>query len=352
MTGEYQRPFAAAGGLRLHLNENTGGCSPRVLEAIRSLEADDIAFYPEYDAVVSETAAYLGVPAEWLLLTNGLDEGILAAAVVAVRDRVAGGGTGARPESIVPQPAFDMYAVCTGAVGGTVVEVAPREDLQFQADEVLGAIRPATRLVFITSPNNPTGVRVGAADIARIADAVPAGALVFVDEAYHDFCGDTAIPLLETRPNVLVGRTFAKAHGLAAIRAGCVIARPDALAPLRRVVPPYSLNVCAAAGLRAALRDAGFLRWYVEQVRTSRELVYRACDRLGLRCWESGANFVLVRVGNRAGALVSRLAERGIFVRDRSGDPGCAGCVRITAGVVEHTERCLSAMEEILCAAP
>jgi histidinol-phosphate aminotransferase len=352
VSGEYQRPAAAAGGLRLHLNENTAGASPRVLEAIRDLDVHAIAFYPEYDEVVAEAAAYLGVPASWLLLTNGLDEGILAATVAAAQASVIAGGLGGPPEGIVPQPAFDMYAVCTGAVGGRVVEVAPPADLRFPLEGVLGAIGRSTRLVFVTSPNNPTGVRVDPDDIARVSDAVPPGALVFVDEAYHDFCGDTALPLLAGRPNVIVGRTFAKGHGLAALRAGAVIAQPETLAPLRRVVPPYSLNVCAVAGLRAALRDTEYLRWYQDQVRASREQIYGFCRRHGLQYWESGANFVLVRVGPRAAAVTSALAARGIYVRDRTGDPGCAGCIRITAGVVEHTARCVSAMEDILCAEP
>lgn len=352
MSGEYQRPAAAAGGLRLHLNENTAGCSPRVLEAIRSVGALDVAFYPEYDEVVRETAAYLGVPESWLLLTNGLDEGILAACVAAAQASVIGGGLADVPESIVPQPAFDMYAVCTGAVGGRVVEVAPGADHRFPLDGVLRAIRRATRLVFVTSPNNPTGVRVGLDEISRVSDALPPGARVFVDEAYHDFCGDTALPLLADRGNLIVGRTFAKGHGLAALRAGAVVAQPETLAPLRRVVPPYSLNVCAMAGLRAALQDVEYLEWYRGQVRESREMIYAVGRRLGLTYWESGANFVLVRIGDRAAELVAGLAARGIFVRDRTGDPGCDGCVRITAGVVEHTARCVEAMEEILCAAP
>jgi histidinol-phosphate aminotransferase len=351
VTGEYQRPAAARGGLRLHLNENTAGCSARVLKAIRQLDGEDVAFYPEYDDLVRQTAGFLGVREDWTLLTNGLDEGILAASVAAVRDVVTGGPR-MRPEVIVPQPAFDMYGVFAAAVGAVTLQVPPRPDLRFQVDEVVHAIRPETRLVFITSPNNPTGVRVATQDIAAVADAVPAGAMVFVDEAYHDFCGDTALPLLASRSNLVVGRTFAKGHGLAALRAGCVVARPETLAPLRLVVPPYSINVCAVAGLRAALEDTEFLRRYVDQVRVSREMVYAACRRLGLHYWESGANFVLVRIGPRAAEVVARLAERHIFVRDRTGDPGCEGCVRITAGVIEHTERCLSAVEEILCAAP
>jgi histidinol-phosphate aminotransferase len=117
-------------------------------------------------------------------------------------------------------------------------------------------------------------------------------------------------------------------------------------------VPPYSLNVCAAAGLRAALTDRSRLAWYVAQVDRSRTLIYELCVRLGLTCWRSGANFVLLRVGDRASEVVEKLAARSIFIRNRSSEPGCEGCVRITAGVVEHTERCLAALEEILCAEP
>jgi histidinol-phosphate aminotransferase len=346
----YTRPEATAGSLRLHLNENTSGCSPRVLEAIADLTGEDIAFYPEYDRVVGETAAYVGVTPDHLLLTNGLDEGILAATVTAARDRVEHGG-GVRPEVIVPLPAFDMYGVCCRAVGASLVPVDPREDLQFPLDGVLARVHAATKLVFITSPHNPTGIRVSLDDIAQVASALPAGALVFVDEAYHDFCGDTALPLLRSHPNVLVGRTFAKGHGLAALRAGCVVGRPEALEPLRLVVPPYSLNVCAAAGLAAALRDRARLRWYVGQVSESRELVYAFCRRAGVTFWESGANFVLVRVGPRAAEVVRALAGRRIAVRDKSSDPGCEGCIRITTGVVEHTRACLAALEEVLCAA-
>jgi histidinol-phosphate aminotransferase len=345
----YERPAAAAGGLRLHLNENTAGCSPLVLEAIAALDGEDMAFYPEYDEVVRATAAYLGVDPEWLALTNGLDEGLLAATVAAVRPIVEAGG-GRRPEIVVPLPAFDMYAVCARACGAALVEVPPRPDLRFQADELIDAITPATRVVFITSPNNPTGIRIQLEDIARVADAVPDGALVFVDEAYHDFCGDTALPLVRSRRNVVVGRTFAKAHGLAALRAGCLIAPPATLEAIRLVVPPYSLNVCAAAGLRAAMTDRARLTWYVDQVERSRDLVYAFCGRIGLTYWESGANFVLVRIGARSAAVTGALAGRGIFVRDRSRDAGCEGCIRITTGIVEHTTRCLAALEDILCA--
>jgi histidinol-phosphate aminotransferase len=351
MKGEYERPAAAPGGLRLHLNENTAGCSPRVLAALQELTGEDIAFYPDYAEVERATAAYLGVPREQVVLTNGLDEGILVAILAVARDTVSGESP-IRPEIVVPLPAFDMYGVTTRAVGAQLVEVMPEPGFTLPVDGLRAAITPRTRLVFITSPNNPTGVRVGLDEIDRVASALPPQALVFVDEAYHDFCGDTALPLIESRRNVVVGRTFAKGHGLAALRAGCLIAHPDALARIRPIVPPYSVNVCAAAGLRAALGDRARLAWYVGQVERSRTLIYELCMRLGLTCWRSGANFVLIRVGERAAEVVTQLAARGIAIRNRSGEPGCDGCVRITAGVVEHTERCLTALEGILCARP
>ena len=351
MSGEYERPAAAPGGLRLHLNENTAGCSPAVTGALAALTPEDIAFYPEYDEAGRAVADAVGVPADWLLLTNGLDEGILAAAVAAIRGVVAGDRPG-RPEVIVALPAFDMYGVCANAVGARLVEVQPRGDFRLPVESILAALTTETRLVFVTSPNNPTGVRVSPDEIARVAAEVPDEALVFVDEAYHDFCGDTALPLLGSHRNIVVGRTFAKAHGLAALRAGCVVAHPDTLGPFRRIVPPYSINVCAAAGLRAALADGARLEWYLAEVRRSRELIYEFCRRQGITCWESGANFVLVRIGRRASGVVRALADRGIFVRERSRDAGCDGCVRITAGVVEHTTRCLAALEDILCGAP
>jgi histidinol-phosphate aminotransferase len=349
MIGEYERPIAAPGGLRLHLNENTAGCSPRVLAALQELTGEDVAFYPNYAAVERDTATYLGVPREQVALVNGLDEGIFVAVVAAARETVAGAST-IRPEVIVPLPAFDMYGVTTRAVGGLLVEVMPEPGFRLPVAGLLAAITQRTRLVFITSPNNPTGVRVSLDELDRVASALPAEALLFVDEAYHDFCGDTALPLIANRRNVIVGRTFAKGHGLAALRAGCLIAHPDTLARIRPIVPPYSLNVCAAAGLRAALGDRGRLAWYVGQVERSREIIYDMCVRLTLTCWTSGANFVLLRVGDGAADVVAKLAARGIFIRNRSSEPGCEGCVRVTAGVVEHTVRCVTAMEEILCA--
>lgn len=346
----YARPADRAGALRLHLNENTGGCSPKVIEAIRQLSAEDVAYYPDYSMLARECAAYLGVSEAQMVLTNGLDEGLLAVTVSAFRVMQSSPGL---PEAIVPSPAFEMYSVFVKAAGGRVISVSPNPDFTFQLRGVCEAISDRTRVIFLTSPNNPSGQLVPRDAIREIARCAPPEVTIVVDEAYFDFCGETFLAELGAHPNVVIGRTFAKAHGLAGLRAGCLIGDPARLEAVRNVVPPYSLSVFAVAGWRAALRDREYLDWYRAQVSESRDLLYAACDRLALPYWKSAGNFVLINV-ERSGdpaEIVRAFAERGILVRDRSHDPGCAGCIRITAGVVRHTEAAVEALEG-LCAVP
>ena len=343
---KYEKPAELYAGLRLHQNENTGGCSPRVLEALGSIRADQVCVYPPYEAVSATCARYLNVDPDRLSLVNGLDEGIMALAVGYLRPSASG----LVPEAIVPEPAFEIFAFDTEVVGGRVVSVMPRPDFSFPLDEVLAAITPRTRVVFLTNPNNPTGLTMPLDAIRTIARRVPPGAVVFVDEAYAEFSGETFIPDLPAFPNVVVGRTFSKAFGLAGIRIGAITGDPVTLEPIRLAVPVYSVNIAAVAALGAALADVPFMEDYLRQVKASKALLYSACDRLGITYWKSAANFVLVRVGE-VDTLMKAAAAHGIYLRDRSSEPGCGGCLRITAGVVEHTARVIAVMEEVLCAA-
>jgi len=350
MSGEYKKPSTGQdpGGVRLHLNENGAGCSPRVLAVLRALTARDAAVYPDYDLALHAVADAFNVTTDHVLLTNGLDEGILAAAAAAFRDRTRPGV----PEAVGVAPAFDMYEGCTHALGGTLISVPLGPDFEYRWDAIRDAVTDSTRIVFVTNPHNPTGHRLSLDDLRRLArDVGPAW--LFVDEAYADFTGETLIDrrLLANLPNLLVGRTFAKSYGLAGLRAGAMFAHPDTLQPLRHVVPPYSLNAYATAALPAALADREYCAWYVDQARESRAILTDACGRLGLHTWPSAANFMLVRVGPRATSIVQELAARDIFVRDRSADPGCDGCIRMTTGIVDDTRRLVAALEEVWCGA-
>ena len=345
-------------GVRLHLNENTAGCSQAVVEAVHRFDARALATYPDYRAAVTETATFLSVDPEWLVLTNGLDEGVLLAAIGYLGARapealvkegasfVVGSG---QCEVVVAAPAFETYVSTAKALGARVVTVPPGPGFAFPLDGVLKAIGPNTRLVYINNPNNPSGQPVSK-DAIRAVVRAAGHALVFIDEAYHDFMGDNFLEEGLTYPNVLIGRTFSKVHGLAGMRIGVMIAQPALLDPIRFVMPLFNLNVVAVAALRAALQDHDFTPWYLNQVAESKQLLYDALDRADLRYWQSAANFVLVDGSDRHRELVDGLIARGVLVRDRSKDPATPNCFRITTGVVEHTHEAVKALGE-LCGA-
>jgi histidinol-phosphate aminotransferase len=342
-------------GLRLHLNENTGGCSPKVVEAVRGFTAERLALYPDFAGAVTETAAFLGVDPNWLVLTNGLDEGILLASIAYLVPRapralvelgapdVAPSGM---PEVLVALPTFDPYLHAARAMGARIVSIPPTGDYSFPVDALLRAVTPNTRLIYVNNPNNPTGQPVAQADIRRVAREA-GHAIVFVDEAYHDFMAENFLGEAGDYPNVIVGRTFSKAFGLAGMRVGVLIATPAVLEPVRRAMPLFNLNVVAVSALRAAIADPSFRAWYLEQAAASKEMVYAACERLGLRYWKSSANFVLIDGGDRAGEIVAGMIAGGVLVRDRSSDPSCRNCFRLTAGVLEHTRAAVEALESV-----
>ncbi|MGE0812817.1 MAG: histidinol-phosphate transaminase [Vicinamibacterales bacterium] len=346
-------------GLRLHLNENTAGCSPRVLEAIHRVTADEVSTYPDYEAAVRETAAHLGADPDWTVLTNGLDDGLLLTAIGYLTARapdglVALGATpvvpSGQPEQILVLPTFEPYLVNARALGARTVAIPSDADFAFPLAQVLGAISPNTRLILVNTPHNPSGRPVAESDIRAVIEAAPHAA-VFIDEAYHDFHGVNHLGLARDYPNVIIGRTFSKAYGLAGIRIGVVIAPPPLLAPIRYVMPLFNLNAVAVAALRAAVADPRFLAASVAQARESKTLLYEALTRLSLPHWKSETNFVLVNGGDRCQEFVSGLAARGVHVRDRSREHGCAGCFRVSVGPVEHTRAAIAALEA-LCARP
>lgn len=341
--------------MRLHLNENTAGASPVVIDAIKAMTRADLARYPDYRRVTRLAAGYFGVDPEWIVLTNGLDEGLHAVAQAAAvafwrgaGDRVRPAARSAPPTALVIEPAFEMYRLCAEAAGFDVVAVLPNDDLTTSLRDARAAVTPETRLAYLNDPNNPTGQPLGQAFRDGILEAAPL-AEVLLDEAYAEFSGRTAIgPLLHQNHRVIIGRTFSKAFGLAGLRAGALVAHPDSLAPIRRALPPYNLNACATRALDAALGDLDYVAWYVAQAAASRSLIAETCARLGLTNWPSETNFVLIRIGANVSAIVRRLAERGVEVRDRSTAAGCQGCLRLTAGIVDDTRIALTALEDVL----
>lgn len=334
---EYHPPLAGRTGLRLDFNENTEGCSPRVLERIQQITMEDLARYPEREPVEKVVAGHLGLPPEQVLLTNGVDEAVhlVCETYLDVADEV-----------VIVTPTFGMYEVLAEATGAHVTRVQCEGEFRFPLEATLRAISDNTRLIVIASPNNPTGSVATREELLRICEAA-ANAAVLVDEAYYEFHGQSVLTNIATRPNLFVARTFSKAYGLAGLRAGILAGSPEQMKSVRRVSSPYNVNAVALLALPAALDDSEYVARYVAQVVAGRARICQALERLEIRHWPSHANFVLFHAGERHREFVDGMRQRGILVRDRSADPGCAGCVRMTIGTRAQMDQVLPAMEQI-----
>ena len=326
-----------AGKLRLDFNENTVGCSPRVIKALRDgLAADGLAVYPEYSAAKEAVARYFNVRPEQLLFTNGTDEAIQ----VFINTYVDDG-----QEVVLLRPSYAMYRFYSEVAGAKIHEVEyPQPGMEFPLQEVLDAITPQTRAVLIANPNNPTGTGIGLLAIERILHRARK-AVVLVDEAYYEFSGVTALPDVERAPHLFVCRTFSKVFGMAAMRLGCLFSHEVNVAYLHKAQSPYSVNALAVIAAQAAVEDRVYVETYVSEVLAARELLCFGLEKLGIAYVPSSANFVLGRFGDRAIPVRDALRGRGILVRDRSYE--AAGCVRITVGTREQTRQMLAALEEI-----
>lgn len=337
---EYHPPLSGRDGLRLDFNENTDAPSPRVIEVLRQLASRELTKYPERAPVEKIIAEFLKLSPEQTLLTNGVDEAIhlLCETYLEPRDEV-----------IIVVPTFSMYEIYAQGTGAKIVSIQadPNQGFQFPIQQALSAVTAKTRLIAIASPNNPTGTIVRRQDLLALADAVPQAA-VLVDEAYYDFCGETVLDAIARFPNLFVARTFSKAYGLAGLRAGILAGHELQMRLVRKVSSPYNVNAVALACLPQAIADREFVETFVRQVVQGRGrlMVQLACH--GIPYWISQANFVLTRIGPLHREFVAGMRQRGILVRDRSNDPGCEGCVRITIGTVQHTERLLLTLPDVL----
>ncbi len=323
--------------LRLDFNENTIGASPHVIEYLRDhLTEEVLAIYPEYGQAKQELGEFFGVEPDDFILSNGTDEAIQ----VLINTYVDDGD-----EVLMLQPSYAMYRFYAEVAGATIREIPYRaEKLAFPLDELLTAIRPSTRAILIANPNNPTGTGTSRAGIERILDKAT-NAAVLIDEAYYEFCGVTALPLLNDYPNLFVSRTFSKVYGMAAMRLGCLFSQSGNVEFLHKAQSPYSVNSVAVLAARAAIQDRMYVEKYVTEVLAARELLYVGFEKLGINYYESKANFVLFEAGSRAIAIRDDLRRRGVLVRDRSYE--IAGCVRVTVGTREQVRRFLAELEQL-----
>lgn len=337
---EYHPPLGNRNNLRLDFNENTFACSPKVTKALAAVSAGSLTLYPEREPVEAIVAAHLGLKAEQVALTNGVDEAIhvLFEAFLEAGD-----------ELLLPVPTYTMYQVYASATDARVVTVHADDSLAFPFERLLDAITPRTKVIAIANPNSPSGSVATREQLLELARRAPQ-AVLLVDEAYFHFHGETVMDLVGKIPNLIVARTFSKAYGLAGLRLGLLAGPAELMRWVRRVLSPYSVNSLALVCLKAVLEDTPYLDWYVGEVLAARTDFEAAVDAAGVRRWPSQANFILVEIGAGHAKFVRRMSAAGVLVRDRSNDPGCDGRVRITIGTREQMKHAAAALNETLAA--
>jgi histidinol-phosphate aminotransferase len=333
---EYHSPLQVEGiDLRLDMNENTTGCSPRVLAKIKTMDARTLALYPSREHGEKLVAEFLRIAPSQTLLTNGADEAI---------DLLCRTYLERESEIIIVVPTFTMYEIFAQTADAKVVHVSTGPEFSFPVQKVMDAISPRTRLIVICNPNNPTGVAASRSGIMRVIEAAP-DAAILLDEAYFDFSGQTLMDQVGKIPNLFIARTFSKAYGLAGMRLGVLVGDQEQMSMLRRVASPFNINAFAIECLEEALADRQFVADYVAQVRASREWLQKQLEQLGLKCWPSQTNFLLCRFGDLKKTVLQTMRAHGIALRDR---PDCEGCIRISIGTQQEMERLMAEFKQIV----
>lgn len=333
-------PARASRIFKLDWNEATIAPSPRVVEAIQNFMRNDggLNWYPELGSprLCGKLAEYTGISPESILVSNGSDE-----ALALICNTYLDPGD----VVVVPVPTYNHFVVFAQACGAEIHAVQSADPFQADLDAVRSAMTGDVRMVYLVSPNNPTGAILSMADVSRFCDDFPE-TLVLLDEAYYEFCRQTGIDLVTRHHNLVVTRTFSKAFGLAGLRVGYLAAGPEVIGGLRRIYNSKSVNTLGQVGAYAALEDLDYLDAFVDEVDVSKQRVCEFFAGHEIEAHSTSANFVVVRVADVAGT-VERLVGEDVYVRDRSDYPGMSGCLRMTVGTIEQTTRLLQRLEQI-----
>jgi len=327
--------------IRLSANENPLGPSPLAVAAMRA-EAYRAHLYPDSGAPAlrDAVAAALDVAPGQLLFGNGGDE-IITLVTRALLDP--------GDEVVIPEPAFEPYATSALLAGARVI-ASPLRDYRIDLQDIRRRLTPRTKLVFLSSPHNPTGTTLPRDAWQTFIASCPEEVLILLDEAYIDFVEtpmDAAdgLAALRTRPEGLVLlRTFSKIAGLAGLRVGYAIADPAVIQTLERVREPFNVGRLAQVGAAAAIRDAAHREATRRLVWAEKRRLYAALDARGLGYAPTDANFVVVRLGRESGPVVAAMRARGVLVRDGA-HVGLPGHLRISIGTSAQNTAMLAALD-------
>lgn len=339
---EVKRELGIEEVVKLASNETSIGPSPLALEAIRE-EIESINLYPEGSSrLLREKIAYkLNLNKEMIIVGNGADNiiGLVGMAFVNKSDEV-----------IIGEITFPAYEAITKIMGGNVIPVKFK-DYTYNLEEIAQQINERTKLIFICNPNNPTGTIVNKEAVDKFIRQIPEGIIIVFDEAYYDYVEDENYPntlsyVLEKK-NVILLRTFSKIAGIAGIRIGYGIAKPELIGYLRQVASPFPANRLAQVAASASLDDKKHYKQVLKSNQEGKKYLYKELKKLNLFYLPIEANFIFIDLKTNANVIFEKLLKKGVIIRPGK-TWGCPNFIRVTIGTLNENQNFIQALKEVL----
>jgi len=340
---EVQKEFNLDNVVKLASNENPLGPSPKALDAISNF-LTELNRYPDANATLLKgaIASYYSLKEQQLIIGNGADELITLLSETFLEPE---------DEIIVPSPSFSEYDFGANLMGAKVIPVPLGEGYQFNVEAILAHVTEQTKLVYICSPNNPTGTYLSKRQLEQLLNYLPKKVLTVFDGAYSHFATEfdytNGLEYVDSGYPIIVLQTFSKIYGLAGVRVGFAVATEDIIQSILKVKEPFNVNTLAQVAATAAIADEKHVQASHEANKSGREQLYKAFSELGLQYTESMSNFVLVKVGAEAKYVYEQLLQKGIIVRF-GGVWGLTEHVRISVGTFEENTALINALMSIL----
>ncbi len=331
---------------KLSSNENAIGVSPKALEAVRS-HAKDLHIYPDRTDARLRTALSKFYKNE---LTENQFVG--AGSGSEIIDLIIRAFAGEGLEIIVSNPCFSPYAMFGSWHGSKIVDIPLKEpDFSLDVEGILQAINKNTRLIFLTSPNNPTGTYIPKKDLKKLLKKIPKHVVIVFDEVYYHFANakdyTTALPYVQKGQHIIGVNSFSKTYGLAALRVGYCYSTPEIATYIRQICKPFLINKLSLEAAIAALGDTEFVDTTVQLIQKERNYLYKKLDKIGIQYWKAQGNFILLKPKMPIAQFEEKMLLEGVMVRPVA-NFGAPGCVRVTIGTRAANKAFIKALKKVL----
>lgn len=343
---ELERELGISNSVKLASNENPSGPSHRVIKAIKSFLKNpaEIGRYPDGGGYYLRNALAemlsrknLSVSIESIILGNGSNELI----DIAVRTYMTHGD-----EAVMATPSFVVYSMAVRSVGANAIEIPLKEDFTHDLNKMADAITKNTKMIFVSNPNNPTGTINKKSEFNEFMKKVPDNILVVIDEAYYEYVTDKDYPdtfkQFAKGRNILILRTFSKAYGLAGLRIGYGISKPEIITEMNKIREPFNTNALSQICALAALKDKAHLKRSISINNDGKSYLYTELNNMGIRYVPSHTNFIYLMLESSSFELYNALLKEGVIIR-----PVGAKEVRVTVGLKDENERFINAFKKV-----